>query len=251
MRRALILGLLTSCLFPASAGAAPASVRLLECVPALAAQDRTAVFEARVRPARASERMQVRFTLQVREGGLAVWRRVVAAGLDEWLTSAAGVSRYSHAKSVRNLSAPAAYRMVVRFRWLDPGGAVVARSRATSRPCRQPDMRPDLSATGVEPTAPPEPGRRGYAVTVRNGGRSAAGPFSVALRAGGEQLAPLAVPGLEPGESRVLTFAGPPCAAGLPPVVAVDADAVVDERDEDDNVLVAACRPWPPRAAAQ
>jgi CARDB len=240
MRRALILCTVFLAAAPAAAADA-ASVKLLECAPALEAQERTATFEARVRALRTSQRMQVRFTLQVREDGLSAFRRAVADGLDEWLTSDAGVSRYSYAKTVRNLSAPAAYRMVVRFRWLAADGSVLARSRGTSRLCRQPDMRPDLEVASIEPAAfAPE---RRYAVTVHNGGRSPAGAFAVALRVGDEQLAPLVVAGLPPGESRVVAFAVPACAAGTPLTATVDPDGAVDERDEDDNVLAATCGP--------
>jgi subtilase family serine protease len=133
--------------------------------------------------------------------------------------------------------------MVVRFRWLDAGGTVLARSRATSRLCRQPDMRPDLGVTQIAVTPAPDSGPARYAVTLRNGGRSAAGPFSVALSVGGEQLAPIALAGLAPGEQRVLTFTGPACVAGTPLVAAVDPDGAVDERDEDDNALTASCPP--------
>ena len=194
-----------------------------------------------MRPVPGTDRMQVRFTLQVREGALPLWRRVVAAGLDEWLTSAPGVSRYSYTKTVRNLAAPAAYRAVVRFRWLDAGGAVLARSRATSRTCRQPDMRPDLAATRIDVQPGVDAGPARYAVTLGNGGRSAAGPFSVALRTGGEQLEPAALPGLAAAEQTVLTFTGPACAPGEPLTVTVDGEDAVDERDEEDNVLVVSC----------
>ncbi len=241
MRRVLLVCALILLGSPAAASAA--SARLVACVPALAAQDRTATFEARVRPVPATDRMQVRFTLQVREGALPAWRRVVAAGLDEWLTSAPGVSRYSYAKTVRNLSAPAAYRAVVRFRWLDAGGAVLARSRAISRTCRQPDLRPDLVATLIEVVPGLDGGPSRYAVTLENRGRTEAGPFSVALRAGAEQLEPPALPGLAADEQRVLTFTGPPCVPGEPLTATVDVGDAVDERDEDDNVLVASCAP--------
>jgi hypothetical protein len=241
MRRALLLGLLLAALFPAAADAA--SVKLLACVPALEGRDRSATFEARVRALAGSDRMQVRFTLQVREDAAPDWRRVGAPGLDQWLTSDPGVSRYSYSKTVQNLSAPAAYRTVLRFRWLDAAGAVLARSRATSRACRQPDLRPDLAATQIEVARPFDGGPARYAVTVHNDGRSAAGAFAVTLRAGDELLEPLNVPGLAAGERRVLAFAGPPCSPGAPLTVTVDSDMAIGERDEDDNVLRAECLP--------
>ena len=235
MRRALLLTVLVLGVLPAAASAE--SVKLLACVPALEGKGRSAAFEARVRPMRGSERMQVRFTLQVDEDLLGDWRRVAAPGFDNWLSSAPGVTRYSYTKTVQNLSAPAAYRMVVRFRWLDAGGDVLARSRTISRPCRQPDMRPDLSPIRIDAV------EGGYAVTLRNAGRTAAGPFAVTLDTGAEPLAPLTVPALAAGARTVLTFAGPACAPGAALTATVDAGLAVDERDEQDNVLEAPCVP--------
>ena len=238
MRRAF-LTILLMLSFPAAADAA--TVKLVDCVPALDPVARTATFQARVRAAGDSARMQVRFTLQVREAAAIAWRRVAAPKLDEWLTSAPGVSRYSYAKTVQNLSAPATYRMLVRFRWLDAGGDAVARSRATSRSCRQPDMRPDLEATRIDVTAPLAPGPARYAVELFNAGRSAAPAFTVTLSAGELLLDPVAVAGLAPGELRVLELTGPSCAPGAALTATVDPELAVDERDEEDNVLVATC----------
>ena len=233
MRRALLICLLLLLGLPA--GAAAARVELTGCVTALAAEERAATFEARVRRTRGSERMQVSFRLQVRDATLPGWRRVVAARPDEWLTSDKGVRRYLYARTVENLSAPAAYRMVARFRWLDPDGAVLARTRATSRVCRQPDLRPNLTVTGIAFVAPL------YTVTLHNNGRSAPGPFSVVLRAGELELERVAVPDLAAGERRTLTFSGPACAAGSLLTATLDPDLAVDERNEYDNVLAAPC----------
>ena len=59
------------------------------------------------------------------------------------------------------------------------------------------------------------------------------------LRAGEEQLEPVTVPGLAAGELRVVTFDGPGVRAGRPLTATVDPELAVDERDEEDNVLVA------------
>jgi hypothetical protein len=238
MRRALM----TLVLFLAFPGAAQAAtVRVTDCVPALDPEERTATFEARMRPVRDSERMQVRFALQVREDELHAWRRVAAEGFDTWLTSMPDVRRYSYAKTVVNLSAPAAYRTVVRFRWLDADGAVVKSAREVSASCRQPDMRPNLVPRRVDVLPGPDADTRSYAVTVRNDGRSAADPFTATLQAGGADLGTLGVLGLAAGVQRVITYTAPPCTAGAPLTVTLDPDEAVDERDEDDNVLIAPC----------
>jgi len=233
MRRVPLIAALALGAFPAAADAA--SVKLAECVPALEPADRSATFEARMHPAGGAERMQVRFTLQVRQGGLPGWRRVSADGLDEWLTSFPDVRRFSYSKTVRNLSAPASYRMVVRFRWLGEDEEVLRRRRARSRACRQSDLRPDLVATDVVAAD------GGYEVALRNRGRTAAGPFSVAFAAGAHELEPAALEGLAAGERRVVTFSGPACRAGEPLTATVDAGEAVDERDEGGNVAVALC----------
>jgi hypothetical protein len=236
MRRAL-LTLVVFLAFPGAAQAA--SVRVTDCVPALDPEERTATFEARMRSVRDSERMQVRFALQAREDELHPWRRVVAEGFDTWLTSMPDVRRYSYAKTVVNLSAPAAYRTVVRFRWLDLDGAVVKSAREVSASCRQPDMRPNLVPRRVDVLPGPDADTRSYAVTVRNDGRSDADPFTATFQA--RDLGTLAVLGLAPGAQRVVTFVAPPCTAGAPLTVTLDPDEAVDERDEDDNVLIAPC----------
>jgi hypothetical protein len=233
MRRVPLTAALALLAFPAAAGAA--SVRLVECAPAAAAADRSATFEARVHPVRGSERMQVRFTLQVRQGALQRWRRVTATGAEEWLTSFPEVRRFSYSRTVRNLSAPASYRMLARFRWLDEDGEVIRRARATSRTCRQPDMRPDVVATAIVPVA------GGYEVELHNRGRTDAGPFDVALAAAALAPATAALEGLAAGERRTVAFGAPGCAPGEEITATADAAGAVDERDEDNNVLVALC----------
>jgi hypothetical protein len=243
MRRFAPLIVLALLVLPATAGAASPSVKLVDCEPALDPLERTATFEARAKAAEDSERMQVRFTLQVHEDGLPGWRRVVADGFDTWLTSDEGVRRYTYAKTVQNLTSPASYRVQVRFRWLDEDGDVAARSRRTSPACKQPDMRPNLVPQAIDTALAPDPAGdlRRYAVTVRNLGRSAADPFAVALRVGDAELDPQVVFGLEPGQEQVVTFLGPACSAGDPLVATVDGGETVDERIEDDNALSVDC----------
>ncbi len=232
MRRALLsLALLLA--WPAAADAA--SVKVVDCTPALDPATRSATFDARVRAARGSDRMQVRFMLQVRDEGFGTrWRKVVAPGFEQWLTSASGVRRYAYTRTIQNLTAPASYRTIVRFRWLDADGLVLRSTRVTSAQCRQPDMRADLVPLRLEVAPGPDAGTYRYRAVVRNAGRTAAGPFDVAFGDATQHVA-----GLEPGAQETVTFTAPACAAET--LLTVDPDDVVDERDEDDNVLVPAC----------
>ncbi len=164
-----------------------------------------------------------------------------AAGFDTWLSSQAGVRRYTFARTIQNLTAPAVYRTTVRFRWLDAEGDTLRSARETSSWCRQPDLRPDLAVTAVDVLPGPGADRRRYVVTVRNDGRSEAGAFDVGLRIGATELGPLPVFGLAAGARRSVTVTGPVCTPDAAPVATADAGAAIAERDEDDNVLAAAC----------
>jgi hypothetical protein len=239
MRRVLLPLILFLLVWPAAAAHA-ASVKLLDCVPALEPPDRMAMFEGRMTPRRGSERMQLRFTLQVREPALE-WRRVVAPGLDQWLSSDAGVSRYSYAKTVQNLAAPAAYRTIVRFRWLDAAGDRVASARSISPVCRQHDLRPNLRPLGVEARDGADPEHARYLVPVVNRGHTLAGPFDVVVSVEGTTLAPAQVPELGPGEHALVEVQGPPCSAGQMLTVDVDPTGAVDERNEADNRFSVPC----------
>jgi len=238
MRRVLLITVLVLA-FPAAAHGA--SVKTVDCTPALDGAARGATFEAKMKAVKGTGKMQVRFTLQVRDDGVKSWRRVSAAGFDTWLSSEAGVRRYSYSRTIQNLAAPAVYRTAVRFRWLDEEGDTLRTARDTSSWCRQPDLRPDLEVTAVEVLPAPRADRRRYTVTVRNAGRTAAAPFDLGLRVGAAELGPLPVFGLAAGASRSVTVTGPACTPAAAPLATADAGAAIDERDEDDNVLAAAC----------
>ncbi|MGH2967915.1 MAG: CARDB domain-containing protein, partial [Solirubrobacteraceae bacterium] len=203
--------------------------------------ERAGVFEGQMRRLRGAERMQMRFTLQARTPERDRWSSVNAAGFGTWVSSAPGTSRYVYTKRVEGLLAPASYRVLLRFRWLDAGGEVVERARAYSRTCRQPDPRANLvvGSIGVQPAV--DPARRRYVVFVRNSGRTDSEPFSLAVSVDGEPLPPAPVFALAPGEGTLVTVEGPACVPGAPIDAEADAGEVVDERTEADNRLTQAC----------
>jgi len=108
-----------------------AEVRLRGC-----AHER-AVFEGRMRALPRAQRLQMRFALQVQQPGQPRWRRVRAPGWGSWAQGRPGARVFVFTRIVERLVGPARYRAVVRFRWLDGTGAVLARDRRASPPCRQ------------------------------------------------------------------------------------------------------------------
>jgi CARDB len=229
MLRSALIAAVTTLLLPATAAATgPASVALTACQP----RDRAAEFEARMDKVAGSARMKLRFVLEARRPGKA-WRRVAAPELDGWRTADATATRFVSTRLVTSLVGPARYRMLVRFRWVDADGDVVARARARSRACRQPDHRPNLKLRGLTV----EGGGR-YVLQVANTGRSATGAFEVQFTG----LEPVVVAdGLEPGAEEFVEATGPPCEPGALVTVQLDPLDLVDERNERDNALTVRC----------
>lgn len=244
MKRSLILAALLPALLAAAPPAAAeprAAARVTECRSALAQADRALVVQGRMAALPRAARMQIRFDLQVRLPGRKRWAKLAAPGFGSWYSADGVPRRYLFSKRVENLTAPATFRMVVRFRWLDAEGGRIAAARRVSRRCRQADLRPDLEPRRVTLAAGPTAGDRLYVVGVRNTGRSAAGPFSVTLTVGGAAQPSEAVTGLAAGELRELQIVAPACEAGSVIGVRVDADSSVDEADEADDELTRTC----------
>ncbi len=226
LRTALIVTGLTLAV-PAGAAAAPASVALTACEP----RERAAEFEARMDKVAGAARMKLRFTLEARKAGKG-WRRVTAPELGGWRTADAATTRYISSRRVTALVGPASYRTVVRFRWLDASGRTIARSKARSRACRQPDHRPNLKVRALS-----FEGATDYVVLVANTGRSPSGPFELAITGVPDQL----LDSLEPGEERLVEVAGPQCPSGTWVTAFADPLDLVDERREGDNGLTRSC----------
>jgi hypothetical protein len=229
MLRAALITALVALLVPvAPAAAASASVTLTACQP----RDRAAEFEARMEKVAGSARMKLRFALEARRPGKA-WRRVAAPELGGWRTAAAATTRFISTRRVTQLVGPSHYRTLVRFRWVDADGEIVAATHARSRACWQPDHRPNLKLLGLSV----EDGSH-YVVRIANTGRSATGAFDLQVSG----LAPLVIAdGLEPGEERFVEADGPACEPATRVTAEADPLDLVDERNERDNALTVRC----------
>src|SRR3954447_2904476 len=219
----------------------PGGVSVARCDKGLTPEGRVVVFEGRVSAVRGARRMQMRFTLQARTPDDPAWRKVPAGGFGTWITAPRGVGRYLYDKTVDNLLAPASYRAVVDFRWRDARGHVIRTSRATSRTCRQPDPRPDLTVGQLRVAPAAVAGRRRYVATIANAGRGDAGAFDVDFTRNGMLIGTVTVSHLAAGKERNVFVSAPSCAPGDEIAAAVDARSAVDESDEDDDVLSIIC----------
>jgi hypothetical protein len=243
MRRiAFLLPTLVAAFAPAAADASPkARALLLGCAQGLVPMDRSAVFEGEMRAQPGTARMQMRFHLRTRASRHPRWGRIGASGLGEWVTSDPGMTHYVFTKRVENLSAPASYRMIIHFRWLDAVGGILAREVAVTRRCRQPDLRPNVRplSLAVGPGAAPDVLR--YVATVGNAGRTGSTPFDVVLGTGGAEHRSAQAVALAAGAESQIAFEAPRCEPGSTVSVRVDTTGAIDERDEVDNTAWWAC----------
>ena len=233
--RRLLLPLALVLLPAAPASASPsASARVSGCDPAA----RKVRFKGAMREIRGGVRMQMRFTLQVREDG---WERVAAPTFGTWTSSAPGKLGYVYSKQVENLT-PGAYRVVVRFRWRATDGTVLDTARRRSKPCVVPDQRANLAPVRIRVATGPTDETREYSVVVVNRGRTAADAFSVGLSVDGVPLPEQAVDGLAPHKRITVVFTGPACDHDDDALVAsVDTKGLVNEAEEADDTLTVAC----------
>ena len=236
----LALLLLIVCAPGQALARASAAARLTACSTSLSQPDRYLVAEGSMRATAGSSRLQMRFELQSRTPQRPSWHTLIAPGFGVWNSADPAVRRYVYQKRVQALAAPADYRLVVQFRWLD-AGRPVAQLRRVTRVCRQPDLRPDLVPRRLQ-VGKAGSGAGRYVVRLANSGASASGAFSVVVVVNGVALPGMTVANLQPGAATRVEIAGPGCAPGSAVTVRVDADGHVDERDETGNELARPCR---------
>jgi hypothetical protein len=228
MLRTGLIAALVVLLLPASALAAgPASVTLTGCTP----KERTAAFEARMDQISGAERMKLRYSLEARRPGR-LWRRVAAPELGGWRTASAETTRFISERRVTQLTGPSSYRALVRFRWIDADGDIVARAKARSRSCWQPDHRPNLKLRELS-----FEGEGSYVTLVANTGRSPTGVFELAITG----LLSFPNDELLPGQERLIEATGPDCEPGAVITAIVDPLDLIDERNESDNSVSRRC----------
>jgi CARDB len=230
-----IIGVSAAVFFLLAPGAHAASSVARAALTSCDREAHSAVFEARMITVKRAAKMQLRFTLQVSTPEAPKWRKVPAAGFDQWLTVPAGISKYTYDKTVEELVTPANYRTVITFRWRDARGRSIRSETATSPVCRQPDQRPDLVIRELRAQA------KGYVALVANRGRTAAGTFGVDFLRAGEPLGSETVPGLAPGEVTTVVIQAMPCSPGEQISAVVDPRSEVDEADEENDTAALVC----------
>jgi hypothetical protein len=114
-----------------------ASATLEGCVTSPEPEERAVTFAGEMATIPGSAKMEMRIDVLERMPRELVFHTVTAPGLGVWRTSATGVKSYKYVKEITNLAAPAYYRAVVRFRWLNARGRTIKGLEARTPRCAQ------------------------------------------------------------------------------------------------------------------
>jgi len=204
--------------------------------------NRYASFASRMTSVPGTHTMAVSFLLQERSAKATAFTSVSAPGFGEWVSSQPAVGIFTYDHEVTGLPAPAAFRVLVRARWIDRRHHVIRREMLLTPVCMQPLLTPDLSiGSPLTRAAGGAPHTLLYTVVVRNEGTAAAGPFQVSLSVGGVALAPVTITGLSADSSQLVQFTGPRCAAGSSVVATADAANALQEPANAERTRSFAC----------
>ncbi len=206
-----------------------ASATLEQCLTAVAGTGRSATFDGQMNAVAGTNRMAMQIILEEQSPGETTFHSLAAAAPGGWRRSEAGVKIYKYVRQVTDLPAPAAFRAVVQFRWMNEKGRVIKRAARHTPVCVQPDQRPKLVVAQVRVTPVRGTPQADYQVVVRNDGHSAAGAFGVALSVGGTVQPLLSVTALDPGARTALEAEAPRCAPGSKVAVQLDPKHQVEE----------------------
>jgi hypothetical protein len=132
----LAAGVLAQAPAPAPAPAVTAAVET--CKPSVDQAERSATFVAQMTAVAGTQRMGMRIEVQERTPTDVAFHTIIAPGLGVWRSSEPGVKVYRYVKELTNLTAPAAFRVQVHYRWLDEKGRVIKRAQRRSPVCLQP-----------------------------------------------------------------------------------------------------------------
>jgi hypothetical protein len=156
-----------------------------QCVTAPTQADRSVTFTGQMETVAGTHRMAMEIVVQEHLPSDAGFHVLLAAGPAAWQRSEVGVKIYKYVRQVTDLPAPAGFRAVVMYRWLNEKGRVLRSDERRTPICRQSAEHPKPEAgtttgttpsTGTTPTAGTTPTT---GTTSSTGTTSAAGRMSM------------------------------------------------------------------------
>jgi hypothetical protein len=126
-----------------------------QCVTSATPTGRSVTFAGQMETVAGAHEMAIQIVVQQRLPEEETFHTLTSGGLGAWQHSEPGVSIYKVRQAVTDLPAPAFYRAIVRYRWLDERGQVIRRDKRRTPVCRQPPerRRPGTGSTATMPRA--------------------------------------------------------------------------------------------------
>lgn len=123
-------------------GTAPTlSATVEQCVTAATQSGRSVTFTGEMETVAGARELAIQVVVQQRGPEEEGFHTLTTGGLGAWQHSEPGVGIYKVRQNVTDLPAPAAYRAIVRYRWLDEQGRVIRHEARRTPICREPVER--------------------------------------------------------------------------------------------------------------
>ncbi len=123
-------------------GPTPAlSAGVEQCVTTGPQAGRSVTFTGQMETVAGAHKMAIEIEVQERTPEEEGFHTLTTAGLGSWQRSEAGVKIYKVRQAVTDLPAPAVFRAIVRYRWLNEKGQVIRRDERHTPICKQPGER--------------------------------------------------------------------------------------------------------------
>ncbi len=117
------------------------SANVEQCVTATTQADRSVTFTGQMETLPGAHRMAMEIVVQEHDPGEPGFHTLTAAGPAAWQRSEVGLKIYKYVRQVTDLPAPAAFRALVQYRWLDERDHVLRTTSRRTPICRQPAPR--------------------------------------------------------------------------------------------------------------
>ncbi len=129
---------------PGAGTAAPGptlSAGVEQCVTAPTQAGRSVTFTGQMETVAGAHRMAIEVVVQEHTLEEEGFHTLTTAGLGSWQRSEAGVKIYKVRQAVTDLPAPAVFRAIVRYRWMNEKGQVIRHDERRTPICKQPGER--------------------------------------------------------------------------------------------------------------
>jgi hypothetical protein len=109
-----------------------------QCVTAPTQAGRSVTFTGQMETVAGAHRMAIEIVVQEHSLEEEGFHTLTTAGLGSWQRSEAGVKIYKVRQAVTDLPAPAIFRAIVRYRWMNEKGQIIRHDERRTPLCRQP-----------------------------------------------------------------------------------------------------------------